>query len=926
LSAPKKGALHQVFVPMVDSVDFVSIESGLTASQFNAGTRKFYGMNTGGSAATTSGAISKVGSLVRSGVFRVTLKGTENNYDAMLIRIAGVTGAAEQVIAWSNVDNDDSDIMSALTVIQSMASDAASAAQQVNSRVLVAQSFLSDIRSHVSDLQSDFQSRVPKLVATNSQLSDLASDVKSAVLLTQSMASDIFSQLSDFRSDLNSFLTTTGVQLNASTLSDIRSAITAGPAGVLTVSDISDIGSRVALVLASDLSDILSGVRQTASRALVVQSQASDVYSMLSDLQSDFQSRVPKRVATDSQLSDMTSDLRSLIVAGVGLTASAISDVASAVRAALVSDLSDILSAAQQANSRVLVVQSMTSDTYSQLSDFRSDLVSLVGTTGVQLNASSLSDIRSAVAGITATLSVSDISDIASRVQAVLASDLSDILSAAQQANSRVLVVQSMASDVYSQLSDFRSDVLSLMTTTGVQLNASSLSDVRSAIAGVTVAVSASDISDIASAVRAGIVSDLSDILSAAQQANSRILVTQSIVSDVRSHVSDLQSDFQSRVPKLVATNSQLSDLASDLKSSIGNVSVALTASDISDIASAVAAAVTTITASDISDIASAVRATLVSDLSDILSGVRQTASRVLLVQSTASDTYSLLSDLNSNFNSRVPLEPASRSQLSDLASDVKSAVTALASMASDAASAAQQTNSRLLVVQSQASDIYSLLSDVQSDFQSRVPKRVATDSQLSALASDVLSALAAGVPVSASDMSDLRSAIAAGTLTASAISDIASAVAVQLASDLSDTLSGVRQANSRLLVAQSATSDIYSLLSDLHSDVGVLSGVISDIDSALDNGVELAASSLSDLRSMVLANGVTRAGAEPTGVPGHTATFGEKVDWMHALARNKVKTTSALMSLRDDADAGTIASATVADSGGSFVRGEWSS
>jgi hypothetical protein len=157
MASPKKAALHQVFVPMVDATDFVSIESGVTASQFNAGTRKFFGINTGGSAAATSGAISKVASLVKSGVFRVTLKGTENNYDQMMIRINGVTGCAEQIIVWSNVDNDDSDIMSALTLIQSMASDAASAAQQANSRVLVAQSFLSDIRSHVSDLQSDFQ-------------------------------------------------------------------------------------------------------------------------------------------------------------------------------------------------------------------------------------------------------------------------------------------------------------------------------------------------------------------------------------------------------------------------------------------------------------------------------------------------------------------------------------------------------------------------------------------------------------------------------------------------------------------------------------------------------------------------------------------------------------------------------------------------
>jgi uncharacterized protein YeeX (DUF496 family) len=671
MAAPKKGALHQLFVPMVDSTDFVSIKSAVTASQFNAGTRKFYGMNTGTSAAMTSGAISKLASLVRSGVFRVTLKTTENNFDVMQARFAGVTGCAEQIMQWSCVDNDDSDIMSALTVIQSMASDAASAAQQANSRVLLNQSRISDTYSMLSDLMSDFQSRVPKAVATNSQLSDLHSDLRSYLVVMSGVLSDVRSSVSDLLSDLLSVVTVTGVQLNASSLSDLRSAITAGPAGVLTVSDISDIASRVQAVLASDVSDILSGVRLNSSRLLVAQSFLSDIRSSASDL--------------------------------------------------------------------------------------LSDLLSLMTTTGVQLNASTMSDLRSAIsAGSAGTLTVSDISDIASRVQAVLASDISDILSAAQQTNSRALVIQSF-------------------------------------------------------------------------------------VSDIRSHVSDLQSDFQSRVPKLVASNSQLSDVASDLRSlitagialdastmsdirsAVQAVTVNLTQSDISDIASAVAAAVTTITTSDISDIASRVDQVLASRLSDILSAAQQANSRVLLIQSQASDTYSMLSDLNSNFNSRVPLEPAGRSQL-----------VLVASMASDAASAAQQTNSRVLLNQSRISDVYSLLSDMQSDFQSRVPKRVATDSQLSALTSDVISALAAGVPVDASSMSDIRSAIAAGTLTQSAISDIASAVALEIASNLSDILSGVRQNASRLLVAQSGVSDIYSLLSDVSSDLGVMSGVQSDLYSAV--------------------------------------------------------------------------------------------
>lgn len=881
MAAPKKGAIHQLFVPMVDSTDFVSIKSTVTASQFNAGTRKFYGMNTGTSAAMTSGAISKLASLVRSGVFRVTLKTTENNFDVMQARFAGVTGCAEQIMQWSCVDNDDSDIMSALTVIQSMASDAASAAIQANSRVLLNQSRISDAYSMLSDFLSDFQSRVPKRVATDSQLSDVSSDLRSLlgagtaltvsamsdvasqvwahavgtrvdsrILVAQSFLSDIRSSTSDLLSDLLSLMTVTGVQLNASTMSDLRSAVAAGPAGVLTVSDISDIASRVQAVLASDISDILSGVRQTASRALVIQSQASDTYSMLSDMQSDFQSRVPKLVANNSQLSDLASDLKSAI-AGVtaAVSASDMSDISSRVVAALASDISDILSGVRQTASRALVIQSQASDTYSMVSDLLSDFQSRVPkrvATDSQLS-DLASDLKSAMGAITASVSASDMSDISSRVVAALASDVSDMLSGIRQNASRLLVIQSTASDAAS----------------------------------------------------------------AAQQGNSRVLVVQSQASDLASKLSDVESNLLSF---LATTGVQLNtSVMSDIRSAVQAVTVNLTQSDISDIASAVAAAVTTITTSDISDIASRVDQVLASRLSDILSAAQQANSRVLVIQSQASDTYSLLSDLNSNFNSRVPLEPAGRSQL-----------VLVASMASDAASAAQQTNSRVLLNQSRISDVYSLLSDLQSDFQSRVPKRVATDSQLSAMTSDVLSALAAGVPVSASDMSDIRSAIAAGTLTQSAISDIASAVALEIASNLSDILSGVRQTASRALVVQSGVSDIYSLLSDVSSDLGVMSGVQSDLYSAVQAGVEVGASSMSDIRSVVAAHGVLRTGTEPTGVVGHGDTLAAKVDWMAALTRNRVEQTATLQRLKNDANNDTIASAVTSDDGTTFVRDEF--
>lgn len=585
----KKGALYQLLVPMVDATDFASIESAITESDFNSGvTKKFYGCNHGGSAATTSGTISKTGSLVRSGVFRITLKGTENNYDVMMARFTK-TGCAEQIFVWENVDNDDSDLMSYLVAMSAAISDAHSAAI-----------------------------------------------------------------------------------LGASHASDAHSAATLGASrALLLVSSVSDLQSYLV-----GMSGMLSDAH---SAAILGASHASDAYSAALIIQ--------------SRLSDLDSRL--------------------------VSDLSDVLSAAQQTNSRVLVVRSLVSDVQSALSDAHSDLASRIG-------------------GVTATLSASDISDIASAVWA-------NVIGA--RVDSRVLLVQ-------SRLSDFDSRM----------------------------------------------VSDISDLKSA------------------------------------------LSDAHSDLASKIGNVSVALTASDISDIASAVAAAVTTVTASDISDIASAVWAHAIGARVD---------SRVLLVQSRVSDIQSALA-------AGVDLGASS---LSDLRSAI-AAVTLTASDISDIASAVwahtigARVDSRVLVVQSMASDAYS-----------------------------------------------------AALLGASAASDAHSAATV---------------AASRALLNQSRISDVYSLLSDVSSDLGVMSGVLSDTYSAITAGVEIGASSLSDLRSAITANGLLAAGAEPTTVIGHTDTIKAKIDWLAALSRNKITQTATLQSLRNDADNSTIASAPVSDDGTTFTRGEF--
>ena len=270
----------------------------------------------------------------------------------------------------------------------------------------------------------------------------------------------------------------------------------------------------------------------------------------------------------------------------------------------------------------------------------------------------------------------------------------------------------------------------------------------------------------------------------------SRILLNQSRISDTYSLLSDLYSDFQSRVPKRVATDSQLSDVHSDLASKIGVITA-------SDIASAVWNQKYT-AASNVkaSTFGSAVRLNMsrISDLQSLVSDVHSDLRSYLVglsgslsdVESQLDATDATLSDFKSDFQSRVPKAVATNSQLSDLASDLRSYMVGLSAT---------------------VSDTYSLLSDLQSDFQSRVPKRVATDSQLSNLHSD----LSARLPTTlssgrmradveslggnASAVTNLRQA-SLGILTGSAIAGTLSTT--QMSTDL--TFTDADAPNGRLL------------------------------------------------------------------------------------------------------------------------------
>ncbi len=62
----------------------------------------------------------------------------------------------------------------------------------------------------------------------------------------------------------------------------------------------------------------------------------------------------------------------------------------------------------------------------------------------------------------------------------------------------------------------------------------------------------------------------------------------------------------------------------------------------------------------------------------------------------------------------------------------------------------------------------------------------------------------------------------------------------------------------------------------------------------------------------------------EPGAVPAATASLADKVSWLFTLARNKMTQTATTQLVRNNADAGTIASSTVSDDGVTFIRGKF--
>jgi hypothetical protein len=801
----KKNQMNQILFTMVDKTDFATIESGLT-SNF---TVSVFGVDNGGSAAASDVTLSKSVSVVKSGVYKITAKAAETNWDYLMLKITHAS-AADQMIPIQTVTNDDDDIHSKIVLVQSNMSNVESQLDITASKVLL-------IQSNVSDVESQLDVTASK------------------VLLIQSNVSDIDSQL----------------LLNASMISDVMSA--ADSQALLGDSRFSDIMSNIdavtASIDASDISDIASRVWSEKWR---VHSLASSFGSLFSVVGTNTDNAASRALLNQSAISDVESQL--------DITAS-----------------------------KVLLIQSNVSDIESA-----ADSQALLGD-------SRFSDLMSNIDAVNATITPSDMSDIASRVWAT---------AEGTRVDSRILVIQSMVSDVDSQLllnASMISDVQSALDSQAL-LDTSRFSDIMSNIDAVTATIAGSDISAIADQVWNEPYSDhvaASTFGKYQSNIHSKILTYPAQLSGL---MSDVQSQVDVNASTLTSLLSRISDVESALDSQFA-AGVPLTASDMSDIRSAISAGPgATVTASDISDIASAVQAIQASRLSDILSAAVQTNSRVALVQSnvsdiqSAADSQALLGDSRfSDLMSNIDAVTASVSP-SDI-SDIASAVQAIqASRMSDILSAAQQASSRTLVVQSMVSDVDSQL--------------LVTDGTVvtvKSLVSDVDSQINAGVPIIASDMSDLRSAITAGptdvTIGASSLSDIRSAITA---------------ANNASLI-----SDIDSQLTITASKVVLIQSNVSDIESQIDAGVTIGASSLSDISSRV---NVEVADVMKTDtiaqlasqVPPATPTFEEAQMYLYQYFRNKREETASRIVMYDDAGTSKITSAVISDDATTFTKEEF--
>lgn len=107
----------------------------------------------------------------------------------------------------------------------------------------------------------------------------------------------------------------------------------------------------------------------------------------------------------------------------------------------------------------------------------------------------------------------------------------------------------------------------------------------------------------------------------------------------------------------------------------------------------------------------------------------------------------------------------------------------------------------------------------------------------------------------------------------------------------------------------------------EIDSNSTQLAAILADTAEIGTAGAGLTAlPTAADITTAVWAKAMT----ELSSVPGVTGSVLEALEWCFLLARNKVTQTSTTQTLRNDADSGSIGTATVSDDGTTATRGEW--
>ena len=94
--------------------------------------------------------------------------------------------------------------------------------------------------------------------------------------------------------------------------------------------------------------------------------------------------------------------------------------------------------------------------------------------------------------------------------------------------------------------------------------------------------------------------------------------------------------------------------------------------------------------------------------------------------------------------------------------------------------------------------------------------------------------------------------------------------------------------------------------------------------NSTIGTATTIGATGLAAINAEVVDTLATDTYAEVGAVVAATSSLSAKINWLFALARNKVTSTATTITLRNDADGADIATSTKSDDATTYTRGEW--